>query len=65
MQVDEMEKPRVTQCKGEGQGWCDRCEKLKGWNRMWMCFLYQIEGYDGTYCRECVQEILKESAKLE
>jgi hypothetical protein len=25
-----------------------------------MCFLYKIEGYEGCYCRECVNEIQSE-----
>ena len=38
----------VVQCKGEGQGSCKRCIDNGKWNRMWMCFLYEIEGLDGA-----------------
>lgn len=48
---------KVTQCKGEGQGSCKRCSDNGKWGRAWMCFLYEIEGLDGCYCRECVKEI--------
>ena len=37
---------KVTQCKGEGQGSCKRCNDYGIWNRQWMCFLYEIEGYE-------------------
>lgn len=51
----------VVQCKGEGQGSCKRCIDNGKWNRMWMCFLYEIEGLDGCYCSDCVKEIIKNS----
>ena len=47
----------VTKCKGEGHGSCKRCFDNGKWNRMWMCFLYKIEGYEGCYCNDCVKEI--------
>lgn len=50
----------VTKCSGEGQGSCRRCEANGKWNRMWMSFLYHIEGMDGCYCRECVEAIRNE-----
>lgn len=49
---------RVTRCQGEGAGSCARCEKTGKWNRTWMCFLYRIEGMDGCYCSNCVEELL-------
>lgn len=49
---------KVTQCKGEGQGSCKRCNDYGIWNRQWMCFLYEIEGYEGCYCSECVKRIV-------
>ena len=52
--------PKVTKCKGEGQGSCRRCNDKGKWNRNWMCFLNKIEGYDGCYCNECTKEILNE-----
>lgn len=33
---------------------------LKGWNRVWMSMLFQIDGFDGLYCSDCVREIRKE-----
>lgn len=54
MKIKDM---KVTQCKGEGGGYCRRCEDNGRWSRNWMCFLYKIEGYDGCYCGECVKEI--------
>lgn len=50
----------VSQCQGEGQGSCKRCIDNGKWNRMWMCFLYKIKGYEGCYCGNCVEEIKKE-----
>lgn len=55
-----MKELKVTQCQGEGQGECKRCKEIKGWNRMWTCFLYRIDGYDGVYCRDCVKAIREE-----
>ena len=49
---------KVTQCKGEGQGSCKRCNDYGIWNRQWMCFLYEIEGYEGCYCSYCAEEIM-------
>lgn len=54
---------KVTQCRGEGQGSCKRCADNGKWNRAWMCFLYEIDGYDGCYCSNCVKEIARETAK--
>lgn len=56
---------KVTQCAGEGQGSCKRCNDKGKWNRSWMSFLYHIEGRPGCYCRECVKEIAAEEAKAE
>ena len=47
---------KITQCQGEGQGTCKRCNDKGIWNVNWMCFLYKIEGLEGCYCRECVKE---------
>ena len=49
---------KITQCKGEGQGSCKRCDESGIFNRQWMAFLYEIEGYEGCYCEKCVNEIL-------
>lgn len=48
---------KVTKCTGEGQGSCTRCNDNGKWNRIWMCFLYKIEGLDGCYCSDCVKEL--------
>ena len=53
----------IKTCKGDGQGSCKRCSDKGKWNRTWMCFLYEIEGYEGCYCRDCVKEIT-ESEKI-
>lgn len=51
---------KITQCKGEGQGSCKRCNDKGIWNVNWMCFLYKIEGFEGCYCEKCVKEIMCE-----
>ena len=48
---------KVIRCQGEGQGSCKRCSDKGEWNRTWMCFLYKIEGQEGCYCRDCVDEM--------
>lgn len=50
---------KVVKCKGEGHGTCKRCYEKGKWNINWMCFLYKIEGYEGCYCSDCVNEIKK------
>ena len=52
-----MSNLKITQCKGEGQGSCKRCNDQGIWNRHWMSLLYKIEGYDGCYCIYCIKEI--------
>lgn len=59
----ELNMAKITQCQGEGQGSCKRCNDKGIWNRKWMCFLYRIEGLEGCYCRECVKEIMREEEK--
>lgn len=49
---------KITQCEGEGQGSCRRCNERGIFNRQWMIFLYEIYGYEGCYCGKCVNEIL-------
>lgn len=56
----KMNKFKITQCKGEGQGICKRCNDHGIWNRHWMTMLYKIEGYEGCYCSYCVKEIMEE-----
>lgn len=55
-----MNQLKVTRCGGEGQGSCKRCSDRGKWNRVWSCFLYKIEGYEGCYCSDCVKEIQKQ-----
>lgn len=56
---------KITKCKGEGQGSCKRCTDNGRWNRTWMCFLYEIEGLDGCYCNDCVDEIMRNMSEYE
>lgn len=51
-----MREPVIKQCEGNGQGSCRRCTLNGKWNRTWMCFLYKIEGLEGCYCSDCVEE---------
>lgn len=55
-----MSNLKITQCTGDGQGSCERCSSKGIWTRIWMCFLYEIEGIEGCYCNECVKEIARE-----
>ena len=57
-------KLKITKCTGEGQGSCRRCLEKGKWNRNWMYFLYEIEGYNGCYCLDCVKEIEMEEENL-
>ncbi len=52
----------ITQAQGEGQGSCALCLKRGRWNRSWMCFLYKVEGKDGVYCINCVNEMIMRDA---
>lgn len=47
----------IRKCEGEGQGSCKLCSDNGIWNRMWMCFLYEVEGFEGCYCSSCVERI--------
>lgn len=58
-----MSELKITRCKGNGQGSCKRCKEKETWDRNWMCFLYDIEGYEGHYCSKCVNEIRAEHKK--
>jgi polyferredoxin len=60
-----MSKLKVTPCAGEGSGSCKRCSDNGKWNQSWMCFLYHIEGYEGCYCRDCVDAIQEEENQKE
>lgn len=52
-------------CPGEGQGSCKRCSDNGKWNRVWMSMLYEIDGYDGCYCFDCVKAILADKGGSE
>ena len=52
---------KITQCKGEGQGSCKRCNEHGIWNRHWMCFLYEVEGMEGCYCWACATKLNEEA----
>lgn len=43
----------------EGQGECKRCRELGKYSRIWMCFLYTVEGQEGYYCKEHAEEVEK------
>ncbi len=60
IKMNDLKKVKVTCCEGEGQGSCKRCVDKGIWNRMWMSFLYKIEGLEGCYCAKCVDEITEE-----
>lgn len=57
--ANRMNNLKITQCRGEGQVSCKMCDDNGKWNRNWMCFLYEIEGYEGCYCSECVKKIME------
>ena len=48
---------KITQAQGNGQGQCTLCKKRGKWNVQWMCFLYKIDGKEGVYCKDCVNEL--------
>ena len=54
---------KITQCQGEGQGSCKRCDDKGKWNRVWTSMLYKIEGLDGCYCSSCVKELRESETK--
>ena len=54
---------KITQAKGEGQSQCRRCKELGKWNVQWCCFMYEIEGHEGHYCRECMKEIKQQESE--
>ena len=58
--MNDLKKVKVTCCEGEGQVAGKRCVDKGIWNRMWMSFLYKIEGLEGCYCVKCVDEIMEE-----
>lgn len=54
----------MKKCSGEGQGSCKRCEANGIWNRMWMCLLYTVDGYEGTYCYECAKVLEAKTSEV-
>jgi hypothetical protein len=53
---------KITKAQGYGQGQCALCKKRGRWNVQWMCFLYKVEGKDGVYCKNCVDEMQLQDA---
>ena len=56
---------KVTRCKGEGQGSCKMCTDNGKYGRFWMCFLFEIEGYEGCYCPDCARKIVQGNLEKE
>ena len=54
---------KITQAQGNGQGQCTLCKKRGIWNVQWMCFLYKVDGKEGVYCKNCMDELKAESEK--
>lgn len=46
---------KITKAQSEGQGHCHRCTAMGKWNRTWMTFLCEVEGFSGYYCYECAK----------
>lgn len=53
---------KITKAQGEGHGQCTLCKENGRWNVQWMCFLYEVEGKDGVYCKDCIDIIRREAA---
>lgn len=53
---------KITQAQGNGQGQCRLCKERGKWNVQWTCFLYEVGGKDGVYCKNCVDELRIQSA---
>lgn len=54
---------KITKAKGEGQGHCHRCTAMGKWNRTWMTFLCEVEGFSGYYCYECANILANSTIK--
>lgn len=50
----------MIKATGEGQAECPKCRELGKWSRTWVCFLYEVEGHKGYYCKEHAEELEKE-----
>lgn len=48
---------KIKRAEGEGQAQCRGCKDKGRWNVQWCTFLYEIEGLDGLYCHDCMQQI--------
>lgn len=57
VQERERDKLKIIRAKGEGQGSCKMCSDSGKWSRTWMCFLYEVEGYEGFYCIDCINKL--------
>lgn len=53
---------KITQAKGNGQSQCRRCKERGKWNVQWCCFMYEIEGKEGHYCKNCADELIIQNA---
>lgn len=58
--MNDLKKSKSYMLRGRRSGSCKRCVDKGIWNRMWMSFLYKIEGLEGYYCAKCVDEITEE-----
>lgn len=52
-----MKNLRIRSHNGEGQGKCKMCAD-NGRPSIHGCFLYEVEGYEGCYCCDCVKKII-------
>lgn len=50
-----MTELEITRCQGGGMGTCKGCGT---WT--WMSLLFDVKGFPGPYCVDCVKEIQKE-----
>lgn len=53
----------MIKATGEGQAECPKCRELRKWSRTWVCFLYEVEGHKGYYCKEHAEELEMEENK--
>ncbi len=51
----------IKRAEGEGQAQCRGCKDRGKWNIQWCTFLYKIEGKEGLYCEDCMQQIKTEN----
>ena len=56
---------KITRCSGNGLGSCTGCDNKGHWNRVWNTLLFEVEGYPGRYCSNCLREILDTNVSRE